>query len=159
METTCPSPRVGLSAIQHGELIERQLRQAGVGLPGQRLGRTLAMAPAVVVVPLEPGQRRLREQPPGFLDDPALARRKVAAEGVGVAGQPGGDGELDVGVQFRPKVTGTFTCDHYEVRTPGGNTVPIECSGEAVGPELVLSKEVINFNDVIIQLPRQSSSR
>ena len=69
------------------------------------------------------------------------------------------DGELDVGVQFRPKVTGTFTCDHYEVRTPGGNTVPIECSGEAVGPELVLSKEVINFNDVIIQLPRQSSSR
>jgi len=50
METTCPSPRVGLSAIQHGELIERQLRQAGVGSLAQRLGRTLVIALAIIVV-------------------------------------------------------------------------------------------------------------
>jgi len=69
------------------------------------------------------------------------------------------DGELDVGVQYRPKVTGTYTCDHYEVRTPGGNTVPIECTGEAIGPDVELAKDVLNFNDVSIELPRKSTQR
>ena len=69
------------------------------------------------------------------------------------------DGELTIAVLYAPKVTGTFTSDHYEVRTPGGNTVPIECCGEAIGPTISISKPVVNFNDVEIVLPRKSSSR
>ena len=69
------------------------------------------------------------------------------------------DGELTIAQTYTPKVTGTFTSDAYEVRTPGGNTVPIECVGEAVGPEVSLSKDVLNFGDVVIELPAKSSSR
>ena len=69
------------------------------------------------------------------------------------------DGELTVAVLYAPKVTGTYTLDRYEVRTPGGNTVPIECCGEAIGPSVYISKSCVNFNDVEIVLPRKSSSR
>ena len=67
------------------------------------------------------------------------------------------DGELLISVYYKPRVTGTFTSDNFEVRTPGGNTVPIEVVGEAVGPVITLSKEIINFGDVPIQLPPKSS--
>ena len=69
------------------------------------------------------------------------------------------DGELTIAVMYAPKVTGTFTNDHYEVRTPGGNTVPLEVVGEAIGPTITLSKDVINFGDVPIELPAKKSSR
>ena len=69
------------------------------------------------------------------------------------------DGELTIACHYTPKVSGTFTSDHYAVQTPGGNTVPIECVGEAVGPDVELSKSLLNFNDVSIELPTKSSSR
>ena len=69
------------------------------------------------------------------------------------------DGELTIAMQFSPKVTGTFTSDRFEIHTPGGNTVPIECVGEAIGPEVEASKQIVNFNDVSIELPMKSSSR
>ena len=69
------------------------------------------------------------------------------------------DGEVTLAVMYAPKVTGTFTSDHYEVRTPGGNTVPLEVVGEAIGPEITLSKDIVNFGDVPIELPARKSSR
>jgi hypothetical protein len=69
------------------------------------------------------------------------------------------DGELTIAVLYAPKVTGTFSSDHYEVRTPGGNTVPLEVVGEAVGPTITLSKDIVNFGDVSIELPAKKSSR
>ena len=69
------------------------------------------------------------------------------------------DGEQTIHVMYTPKVTGTFTNDRYEVRTPGGNTITVVCEGEALGPEMQLSKDVINFGDVAITIPKKHVSR
>jgi hypothetical protein len=36
------------------------------------------------------------------------------------------DGEQTVSFHYKPKVAGTFTQEHYDVLTPGGNSVVIE---------------------------------
>ena len=65
------------------------------------------------------------------------------------------DGEQAISVHFNPQVTGTYTNDQYVIKTPGGNTVSLECVGEAVGPQIELSKSLVNFGDVSIELPRR----
>lgn len=57
--------------------------------------------------------------------------------------------------QYSPKVTGTFTMDEYQVQTPGGNRIVLKCEGEAYGPEIMLSKDLINFGDVPIVVPKR----
>jgi len=69
------------------------------------------------------------------------------------------DGEQNVTIHFNPQVTGTYTNDHYIIKTPGGNGIPLECVGEAVGPQIELSKSLVNFGDVPIELPRRSVHR
>ena len=36
------------------------------------------------------------------------------------------DGEQTVSFHYKPKVAGTFTQEHYDILTPGGNSVVIE---------------------------------
>ena len=43
--------------------------------------------------------------------------------------------------------------------TPGGNGLTVECRGEALGPEVEISRRVISFGDVPIVLPRKSVGR
>ena len=69
------------------------------------------------------------------------------------------DGEQTIRVLYAPKVTGTFTNDLYEIRTPGGNAITIACEGEALGPEVQVSKEVINFGDLPITIPKKHVGR
>ena len=47
----------------------------------------------------------------------------------------------------------------YDVSTPGGNGLTVECRGEALGPEVEISRRVISFGDVPIVLPRKSVGR
>ena len=98
------------------------------------------------------------------------------------------DGEQTVSFHYKPKVAGTFTQEHYDILTPGGNSVVIEAVqrppprgtsttaaassttphltpsprpqvAEAIGPELELSRDHINFGDVPIVLPRKHVTR
>ncbi|DAZ93440.1 TPA: hypothetical protein N0F65_003137 [Lagenidium giganteum] len=68
------------------------------------------------------------------------------------------ESSLTVRVKYTPLSAGTFTCDHFDVVTPGGNSVRITCKGKAVGPVVSLWKKnlasnlvstrSINFKDV-----------
>lgn len=70
---------------------------------------------------------------------------------------------LTVKVRYTPLSAGTFTCDHFDVRTPGGNTVRLTCKGRAVGPHVSIWKKnteanfvttsSINFQDVLVGKP------
>jgi len=69
------------------------------------------------------------------------------------------DGEQTVHCQYSPRVTGTFSSDAYDIRTPGGNSISIKCEGETYGPEILLSKDFFNFGDVPITVPKKQVSR
>ena len=69
------------------------------------------------------------------------------------------DGEQTIGVRYTPRVSGTFSHERYDVSTPGGNGLTVECRGEALGPEVEISRRVISFGDVPIVLPRKSVGR
>lgn len=61
-------------------------------------------------------------------------------------------------VRYTPLSAGTFTCDHFDIVTPGSNVVRITCKGRAIGPTLSVWKKnaesnfvptrSINFQDV-----------
>lgn len=68
------------------------------------------------------------------------------------------ESSLTIKVRYTPVSAGTFTCDHFDVLTPGGNTVRITCKGKAVGPVVSMwrknlesnfvSTKSVNFQDV-----------
>ena len=61
-------------------------------------------------------------------------------------------------VKYTPLSAGQFTCDNFDIKTPGGNVVRITCKGRAVGPVVSIWKKnlasnliqgnSINFSDV-----------
>ncbi|GAB9471824.1 hypothetical protein Gpo141_00009023, partial [Globisporangium polare] len=67
---------------------------------------------------------------------------------------------LTVKVRYTPLSAGTFTCDHFDVLTPGGNTVRLTCKGRAAGPRVSIWKKnnesnfvattSVNFQDVAV---------
>jgi len=50
-------------------------------------------------------------------------------------------GALPIRVRYHPSFDGMFTCDHFDVVTPGGNTVRIAASGTAHGAEVILFRK------------------
>ncbi|KAF0717302.1 Aste57867_2382 [Aphanomyces stellatus] len=68
------------------------------------------------------------------------------------------EAHVAITVKYTPLSPGTFTCDNFHIKTPGGHTVRITCRGKAVGPLLTLWKKnlasnlikgnSINFKDV-----------
>jgi len=69
------------------------------------------------------------------------------------------DGEQTVTLLYQPTVTGTYTREHYDISTSGGNTVTLAAVGEAVGPRVELSKSSVNFGDVPIERPNRCDKR
>lgn len=77
-----------------------------------------------------------------------------------LAGVVAPESTLTVTVRYTPLSAGTFTCDHFDVLTPGGNTVRLACKGRAVGPNVSLWKKTsdanyaptssVNFQDVAV---------
>ena len=55
---------------------------------------------------------------------------------------------LEVTVKYGPHCTGMFSSEHFEVITPGGNTIALTCDGLSVGPDVVFSTHSMNFGDV-----------
>ena len=55
---------------------------------------------------------------------------------------------MDITVTYDPHCTGMFSSEHFEVITPGGNTIEIGCAGLSVGPEITFSTHSMNFGDV-----------
>ncbi|GMF21005.1 unnamed protein product [Phytophthora fragariaefolia] len=53
-----------------------------------------------------------------------------------------------VKVRYTPLSAGTFTCDHFDVMTPGGNRVRITCKGRAIGPKLSIWRKNLESNFV-----------
>lgn len=61
-------------------------------------------------------------------------------------------------VRYTPLSAGEFTCDHFDITTPGGNVVRMTCRGRAVGPTVSIWKKnlasnlvrgnSLNFSDV-----------
>lgn len=76
------------------------------------------------------------------------------------------ESSITVKVQYTPLSAGTFTCDHFDILTPGGNRVRMTCKGRAMGPVVTLWKKnadanfistrSINFHDIVAG---KSSSR
>lgn len=70
---------------------------------------------------------------------------------------------LTIKVRYTPLSAGTFTCDNFDVLTPGGNTVRLTCKGRAVGPSVSIWKrnnesnfvatKSVNFQDVQVGKP------
>ena len=51
------------------------------------------------------------------------------------------ESHIMVRVQYYPKAARTFTCDNFDIITPGGNTVRINCRALGIGPTVVLAKK------------------
>lgn len=70
------------------------------------------------------------------------------------------ESSVTVKVRYTPLSAGTFTCDHFDIVTPGSNTVRVTCKGRAVGPTISLWKKnaesnfvqtrSVNFQDVAV---------
>lgn len=53
-----------------------------------------------------------------------------------------GPGEkLAIAVRYRPATNGMYSCDNFDVVTPGGNTVRLTCKGQAHGPRVRLFRK------------------
>ncbi|KAF1334775.1 Coiled-coil domain-containing protein, partial [Globisporangium splendens] len=63
-------------------------------------------------------------------------------------GVVGPESSLSIKVRYTSLSAGTFTCDHFDVLTPGGNTVRITCKGKAVGPVVSVWKKNLESNFV-----------
>jgi hypothetical protein len=63
---------------------------------------------------------------------------------------------VDITIKFGPHCTGMYSSENFEVATPGGNTIQINCAGLSVGPDIHLSTHSMNFGDVV---SGQSSSK
>eukprot|EP00644_Phytophthora_capsici_P011475 jgi/Phyca11/118912/e_gw1.37.113.1 len=67
---------------------------------------------------------------------------------------------VTIKVRYLPLSAGTFTCDHFDIITPGGNSVRITCKGRAVGPMVSIWRKnlesnfvptrSVNFHDVLV---------
>ncbi|KAG4054628.1 hypothetical protein PC123_g10262 [Phytophthora cactorum] len=67
---------------------------------------------------------------------------------------------VSIKVRYTPLSAGTFTCDHFDILTPGGNRVRITCKGRATGPKLSIWRknlesnfvpsQSVNFHDVLV---------
>ncbi|KAI9989832.1 hypothetical protein PInf_020119 [Phytophthora infestans] len=67
---------------------------------------------------------------------------------------------VTIKVRYTPLSAGTFTCDHFDILTPGGNRVRITCKGRAIGPTLSIWRKnlesnfiptrSVNFHDVLV---------
>jgi hypothetical protein len=78
------------------------------------------------------------------------------------AGVVPSNGTIKLKIKFVPVTHGVFSCERFVVKTPGGNTVELCCTGLAAGPLVNLGKtilagvknlgrmDVINFGDVEI---------
>ncbi|RLN02454.1 hypothetical protein BBJ28_00006239 [Nothophytophthora sp. Chile5] len=76
------------------------------------------------------------------------------------------ESSVSIKVRYTPLSAGTFTCDHFDVLTPGGNRVRITCKGRATGPVLSLWRKnpesnfvptrSVNFQDVAVGASRTS---
>jgi len=51
------------------------------------------------------------------------------------------ESHIMVKVQYFPKSARTFTCDNFDIITPGGNTVRINCRALGIGPTVNLAKK------------------
>ncbi|KAL4144774.1 hypothetical protein PRNP1_013900 [Phytophthora ramorum] len=51
-------------------------------------------------------------------------------------------------VRYTPLSAGTFTSDHFDILTPGGNRVRITCKGRAIGPILSIWRKNLESNFV-----------
>ncbi|KAG7385658.1 hypothetical protein PHYPSEUDO_001220 [Phytophthora pseudosyringae] len=51
-------------------------------------------------------------------------------------------------VRYTPLSAGTFTCDHFDILTPGGNRVRVTCKGRAIGPMLSIWRKNLESNFV-----------
>lgn len=70
---------------------------------------------------------------------------------------------VTIKVRYTPLGYGTFTCDHFDITTPGSNSVRITCKGRAVGPTISMWKKnkesnfvttrSVNFQDVAVGGP------
>lgn len=49
---------------------------------------------------------------------------------------------------YTPRHTGTFSCQHFTLKTPGGNQLQLTLQGAAVGPVLRLSTRLLDFGNV-----------
>eukprot|EP01012_Entosiphon_sulcatum_P037018 TRINITY_DN4733_c0_g1_i2.p1 TRINITY_DN4733_c0_g1~~TRINITY_DN4733_c0_g1_i2.p1 ORF type:complete len:1708 (-),score=201.52 TRINITY_DN4733_c0_g1_i2:8-5131(-) len=58
------------------------------------------------------------------------------------------EGSATFRVNFKPNSTGTYSCDSFQFCTVGGNTVTVQCSGQATGPEVSVSTHTLHFGDV-----------
>uniref|UniRef100_K3WH51 Uncharacterized protein n=1 Tax=Globisporangium ultimum (strain ATCC 200006 / CBS 805.95 / DAOM BR144) TaxID=431595 RepID=K3WH51_GLOUD len=58
------------------------------------------------------------------------------------------ESSLSIKVRYTPLSAGTFTCDHFDVLTPGGNTVQITCKGKADGTVVSIWKKNLESNFV-----------
>eukprot|EP00741_Cyanophora_paradoxa_P021341 tig00021348_g20600.t1 len=63
-------------------------------------------------------------------------------------GVVGPEGSVALRVRYSPPSTGTFSAEHYDISTPGGNTIRVTCRGTAIGPSVSLSAPSLNFGDV-----------
>ncbi|ETP50700.1 hypothetical protein F442_04050 [Phytophthora nicotianae P10297] len=55
---------------------------------------------------------------------------------------------VSIKVRYIPLSAGTFTCDHFDILTPGGNRVRITCKGRAIGPKLSIWRKNLESNFV-----------
>lgn len=51
-------------------------------------------------------------------------------------------------ISYAPRSMGTFTCQQYTLRTPGGNVLPLALQGAAASPALALSAHALNWGAV-----------
>ena len=53
-------------------------------------------------------------------------------------------GESEFVVRYSPQFHGLFSCDHFNLITPGGNTLMLTCQGKAEGPRVTLTRKPLN---------------
>ncbi|KAJ0403998.1 hypothetical protein P43SY_001392 [Pythium insidiosum] len=56
---------------------------------------------------------------------------------------------LSIRVRYTPLSAGTFTCDHFDIVTPGGNRERITCKGRAIGPTVSLWRKNLDANRLV----------
>ncbi|KAL7692204.1 putative immunoglobulin-like protein [Plasmopara halstedii] len=65
-----------------------------------------------------------------------------------LSGVADAESTVTIRVRYAPLSAGTFTCDHFDVLTPGGNRVRITCKGRAIGPMLSVYRKTLESNFV-----------
>ena len=44
-------------------------------------------------------------------------------------------------VRYKPVAPRSYSCDRFKIVTPGGNDVEITCTGQSMGPAIVLARK------------------